>query len=252
MSKIELPQSQLHRMAQLGVRRRPGSEPRPGKKVAAMTVHEPYEFAGKIHRFMRVVSVTERSIDKKGQYLTVPDIELEGWWTSPVLPEEDVIKLYEAHGTSEQFQGEIKSDIDMKRLPSGKFATNALVLTYAGFAYNILRLIGQMGLCGDNSPVRHPAKRRRIRTVIQEIMTAAARMFRSARQCTPLFGRHQPGLFFPLRPVLLKTTAGQGAPSREGTGRPGSPSPSHGSRCPRSPGPGTGRWWRTPQDRAPR
>ena len=141
---------------------------------------------------MRVVRVTERSIDKKGQYLTIPDIELEGWWTSLVMPEKDVIRLYEAHGTSEQFHSEIKSDLDMERLPSGKFATNALVLTCAGFAYNILRFIGQMGLCGHNSPVRHPAKRRRIRTVIQEIMTVAARLVRSARQLTLLFGRHCP------------------------------------------------------------
>lgn len=168
------------------------TEPRPGKKVAVTTVHETHEFEGKTYRFMRVVRVTERSIDKKGQYLTVPDIELEGWWTNLVLPEEDVIKLYEAHGTSEQFHSEIKSDLDMERLPSGKFATNALVLTCAGFAYNILRLIGQMGLCSDNSPVRHPAKRRRIKTVIQELMTIAARLVRSARQLTLLFGRHCP------------------------------------------------------------
>jgi len=168
------------------------TEPRPGKKVAVTTVHETHEFKGKTYRFMRVVRVTERSIDKKGQYLTIPDIELEGWWTSLVMPEKDVIRLYEAHGTSEQFHSEIKSDLDMERLPSGKFATNALVLTCAGFAYNILRFIGQMGLCGHNSPVRHPAKRRRIRTVIQEIMTVAARLVRSARQLTLLFGRHCP------------------------------------------------------------
>jgi len=31
--------------------------------------------------------------------------------------------------------------MDMERLPSGKFATNALTL--AGLAYNILRFIGQ-------------------------------------------------------------------------------------------------------------
>ncbi|MBI5845801.1 MAG: IS1380 family transposase [Deltaproteobacteria bacterium] len=168
------------------------TEPRPGKKVAVTTVHEAHEFKGKNYRFMRVVRVTERSIDKKGQYLTVPDIELEGWWTSLALPAGDIIKLYEAHGTSEQFHSEIKSDLDMERLPSGKFATNALVLTCAGFAYNILRLIGQMGLCGDKSPVRHPAKRRRIKTVIQELMTIAARLVRSARRLTLLFGRNCP------------------------------------------------------------
>ena len=72
----------------------------------------------------------------------------------------------------------------MERLPTGKFATNVLVLTCAGFACNILRFIGQLGLCGHNSPVRHLAKCRIIRTVIQEIMTIAARLVRSARQLT--------------------------------------------------------------------
>jgi len=28
-----------------------------------------------------VVSVAERIIDKKGQYLIVPELEIEGWWT---------------------------------------------------------------------------------------------------------------------------------------------------------------------------
>src|SRR5690606_35116882 len=48
---------------------------------------------------------------------------------------------------------------------SGKFDTNDLVLTLGAFTYNILRWIGLAGLTGKASPVRHPAKRRRIRTV---------------------------------------------------------------------------------------
>ena len=158
-----------------------------------MTVHETREVEGKKYRFMRVMRVTERAIDKHGQMLTIPDIELEGWWTSLLLPEEEVIKLYEGHATSEQFHSEIKTDLDMERLPSGKFATNALVLTCAGMAYNMLRFIGQKGLLGGNSPVRHAAKRRRIRTVIQELMTVAGRLVRSARQWRLRFGRHCPG-----------------------------------------------------------
>ena len=52
---------------------------------------------------------------------------------------ETVIELYHAHGTSEQFHSELssrrrirlsggKSDMDVERLPSGKFATNATIL----------------------------------------------------------------------------------------------------------------------------
>ena len=168
------------------------TEPRPGKKVALTTVHKTRECAGKKHRFMLVIRVTERTVDKHGQMLVIPDITLEGWWTNLVLPEERVIELYEGHGTSEQFHSEIKTDLDMERLPSGKFVTNALVLTCAAMAYNILRIIGQLGLLGDRSPVRHTARRRRIRTVIQELMTVAGRLIQTARRLKLRFGRHCP------------------------------------------------------------
>ncbi len=168
------------------------SVPRPGKKVAVMTVHETYEVQGKKMRFMRVMRVTERTVDRHGQRLLLPEVTLEGWWTNLVLPEERIIRLYEKHGTSEQFHSEIKTDLDMERLPSGKFATNALVLTCAGMVYNILRIIGQFGLLGDRSPVRHPAKRRRIRTVIQELMTIAGRFIRTGRRLILRLGRHCP------------------------------------------------------------
>ncbi len=168
------------------------SEPRPGKRVGLMTVRETHEYEGKKYRFMRVVRVIERTIDKRGQMLAVPDVALEGWWTNLILPEGKIIELYKGHATSEQFHSEIKTDLDMERLPSGKFGVNALALTCAGMAYNILRLVGQWGLLGDKSPVRHKAKRRRIRTVIQELMTIAGRLIRSARQWRLRFGRHCP------------------------------------------------------------
>jgi len=62
----------------------------------------------------------------------------------------------------------------MERLTTGKSPTNALILTLAGLVYNILPFIGQLGLVGDRSPLRHPAKKRRIKTVIQELMYLAA------------------------------------------------------------------------------
>jgi len=63
----------------------------------------------------------------------------------------------------EQFHSEFKSDLDIERLPSGKFATNTLIMSLPVLAYNILRYIGQMGLLGEVSPVRHPAKGRKSR-----------------------------------------------------------------------------------------
>lgn len=133
--------------------------------------------------------VTERSIDKQGQLLLTPEIELEGWWTSLSIDEDTVIQLYADHGTSEQFHSEFKTDLDSERLPSGKFATNALVLSASMLAYNILRWIGQNGLLGPDSPKRNRAKRRRIKTVMQELMYVAARVTRTARSIKLTFGQ---------------------------------------------------------------
>lgn len=168
------------------------SEPRQGKRVALFRVRERQEYEGQFYYFSRVVRVIERTIDKRGQVLLCPDIELEGWWTSLDLPDEQVIKLYQDHGTSEQFHSEFKTDLDIERLPSGKFNTNALIMSLAVFAYNILRLIGQLGLLGENAPVRHSAKRRRIKTVIQELIYLAGRLIETARRLKLRFSRHCP------------------------------------------------------------
>jgi len=169
------------------------TNPRFGKRVGLLTVYIRQVHEGKTYRFKRVMRAVERTIDKKGQLLLIPEIELEGWWTTLDLPPKDVIRLYEDHGTSEQFHSEIKTDMDIERLPSGKFSTNALILTLGGLAYNILRAIGQMGLVDGMSPVRHPAKRRRIKTVMQELMYLAARLVRTGRHLKLLFSRHCPG-----------------------------------------------------------
>jgi hypothetical protein len=77
----------------------------------------------------------ERTIDKTGQLLLAPEIALAGWWTSLSVSEEEVIQLYADHGTSEQFHSEFKTDLDIERLPSGKFGTHALVLGSSKLAY---------------------------------------------------------------------------------------------------------------------
>ena len=74
-------------------------------------------------------------------------------------------------------------------LPSGKFATNALVLGLSVLVYNILRWIGQNGLPGLKSPKRSKAQRRRIRTVMQELMYVAARIIKTTRTIKISFGR---------------------------------------------------------------
>jgi hypothetical protein len=70
--------------------------------------------------------------------------------------------------------------MDLERLPSGKFDTNYLVCQLAAIAMNLLRLIGRHTLHEPDAPLRHAAKRRRIKTVMQEMMFKAARMMRHA------------------------------------------------------------------------
>jgi hypothetical protein len=138
----------------------------------------------------RVMRVIERTIDKEGEPLLIPDIEIEGWWTSLAVPDLKIIELYEHHGASEQFHSELKTDMDLERLPSGKFATNALIMACAALTYNMLRYIGQLSLLGESSPVRHSAQRRRIRTVILELMYLASRLIDSGKRLTMRFSRH--------------------------------------------------------------
>lgn len=164
-------------------------ETRPGKRVAVLSLDVERAW-GKQKRGLRLVArIVARTIDRKGQYLLIPDIELEGWWTSLNLPAEEIIDLYKHHGTHEQFHSEIKTDLDLERLPSGKFDTNDCILHLAAFAYNCLRLLGQLGLTGHIAPIRHPAKRRRLKTVLQEIMYRAAKFVTHARRLVLDFGR---------------------------------------------------------------
>ena len=53
----------------------------------------------------------------------------------------------------EQYHSEIKTDMDVERLPSDKFDTNELVLELIVLAYNILRLIGQESLKRKRVPL---------------------------------------------------------------------------------------------------
>ena len=84
--------------------------------------------------------------------------------------------------------------MDLERLPSGKFDTNDLVMCFGALTYNILRYMGQSCLLGPNSPVRHKAQRRRIKTVMQELIYQSARLMKKGRQFILRFGRHSPGL----------------------------------------------------------
>lgn len=136
----------------------------------------------------RVLRASERWFDRNGPLL-VPDIEVEGWWTSLSCNKETIIELYKGHALCEQYHSELKTDLDLERLPSGKFATNALVMTCAGMAYNLLRAIGQVGLM-DKKQARRARQRRRLKTVLQDLMYFAARFLRHAHGLTLRFSCH--------------------------------------------------------------
>jgi hypothetical protein len=156
--------------------------PRAGKRVTLWEQAVAIEGIGRPVR--RVLRLIERTIDRRGQALIEPELTLEGWTTSlpGSLDAKAIIALYADHGTHEQFHSEFKTDLDLTRLPSGKFDTNYLVCQLAALALNMLRLMGQRGLLGPDAPVRHSAKRRRIKTVMQELIYRAGRLIQTGRR----------------------------------------------------------------------
>ena len=159
------------------------SKPREGKRVTVW--EEAVKVEGVTRPLRRILRLTERDIDQRGQQLIVPEVDIEGWTTSLLAGQfsaDKIIALYADHGTHEQFHSEFKTDLDLERLPSGKFDTNYLVCQLAALAMNILRLMGQRGLLGPDAPVRHPAKRRRLKTVMQELIYRAGRIIETGRK----------------------------------------------------------------------
>lgn len=168
--------------------------PREGKRVWIWETEEKHVLEQQELKHRRIQRLIERTVDAKGQTLLVPEIEYDFWDTTlpAQLSPAEVIRMYQDHGTHEQFHSEFKTDLDLERLPSGKFATNDCVLSLAGVAYNVLRLIGQLALLSEDAPVRHSAKRRRLKTVIQELICVSAKIVTHARSVILNFGRHCP------------------------------------------------------------
>lgn len=155
---------------------------------------------GKLERV--VVEAIRRTVTADGQALLLPELEINTFWTSlkpSRVTAQQVVELYHDHGTSEQFHSELKTDMDLERLPSGKFATNALVLECGLVAYNALRLCGQESLRQDRKlppeqkmPIRKRVRRRRLRSVIQDMICIACRLVRHARRWSLAFWKNNP------------------------------------------------------------
>ena len=129
-----------------------------------------------------VVDAVKRTSKSDGQILLVPEYECKRYVTSLREPtEEEIIELYHLHATSEQFHSEIKSDMDIERLPSGKFSTNEIVLGLGGMVYNILRQIGQIN-CKLETSKKRAIERKRIKTVIKDMIMLASKLVKHARK----------------------------------------------------------------------
>ena len=110
-----------------------------------------------------------------------------------------IIDSYRDRGESEQFHSEYKTDPDIERLPSGKFATNALIVLLGTIAFNIVRICGQKSLsaiiqlkeAGEPTPTNRKSGvfRRRIRSVLLDIMYLASHVTSSSRYTWISFGR---------------------------------------------------------------
>lgn len=130
-----------------------------------------------------VYEITERTTSADGQTMLFPETEINMYWTSLGVSDEELIELYHNHAVCEQYHSEIKTDMGIERLPSGKFETNSLILKLTMIAYNILRIIGTASMKGHDMPVRHSTiKRRRIRTVIDNLILIAGHLTDHARK----------------------------------------------------------------------
>jgi len=143
----------------------------------------------------RVVTfVTQRTSDAMQQLLLVPEYEVESYYTSLLAATPTEIQtLYHEHATMEQLHSEFKTDLGVERFPSGKFATNSLLLAVDALTYNLLHIIDQQSLqVLDYPPTARPVSRRRIRTVMLNLIKCAVKLVRHAGQQTLKISRSNP------------------------------------------------------------
>lgn len=157
--------------------------PRPGKTVYTGTVEHLRPGSDEARQPVTVVfRVTVRQTDAKGEEFLFPQITFDTWWTSLGEDAKTVIRLYEDHGTSEQFHSELKTDLNLERLPSGTFATNHLFLLLGMLAYNSLRLIDQSMLQRrELLPIHKEVNRRRVGSIIRDVVFVGCKLVARSR-----------------------------------------------------------------------
>lgn len=122
---------------------------------------------------VRVVYVArERFADEHGQMLLEAERSVDAYWTNLDATATEVEEVYHQHGTSEQYHAELKSDLGVERLPSGKFYANRLHLLFSMIGFNLLRRMGTKLLLTGKSPGKR-GRRLRLRTVLQSAIYLA-------------------------------------------------------------------------------
>ena len=169
-------------------------EPRPGKKIWRGSVAHVHP--AKLPEGTSVIvvyEVTERTETPDGQVLLYPEITVDTYWTTLGDSAKEIIELYHSHATSEQFHSEVKTDLDVERLPSSKFKTNATFLLLAMLTYNILRTMGQDTVkFAVIAPKKITVARRRLASVIKDLIFVGCKIVSHAGSKTLKFGRHCP------------------------------------------------------------
>jgi len=175
-------------------------EERDGKKVWIGTIDIPPRKKNEILSGVKCVfEVIERTSDSEGNPYLFPEIEVNSWWTNLECEAEKVIDLYHDHAISEQFHSELKHDMGIERLPSGKLAVNKIVFAVSMNAYNTLKMLGQKAIERKWQKI---FKRKRIRKVIQDIICVAGKLVKHGRELIFKIYKREPML-----PLILRLNA---------------------------------------------
>ena len=141
-----------------------------------------------------VVEGTMRDSTPDGQLLLEPTLDVDSWWTNLPFTARQCVGQYHDHGTSEQFHSELKSDMGVELLPSGRFLTNSLILALAAIAFNCLRAIGQKALSHETrpKPSRGLPLRHRLRSVLLDFIKVGCKVVRHGGRLLLRFGVNCP------------------------------------------------------------
>ena len=167
---------------------------REGKNIYVGEVHHKRPGNKKDRAVVPVIfKVTEITIDSDGNPLLIPEVKVDTYWTNLPLEAQEIIELYQDHATSEQYHSELKTDMNVERLPSGKFDANQIYLHCSMLAFNILRVIGTALIKYKNlAPVKITVQRRRLRSIIRDLIFIACKHVKHAHNETLKFGRYSP------------------------------------------------------------